>query len=77
MSAATALLRKLGRPPKVDGEYRATRLITLYARYFARKLDRFFLDESVSPLNRIEAFCQVVRLPITGSDDYPLNYQWS
>lgn len=33
-------------------------LITLYAHYFARKLDQFFLDESLSPLKRIEAFCQ-------------------
>lgn len=33
-------------------------LITLYAQYFARKLDRFFLDESLSPLKRIDAFCQ-------------------
>jgi TetR/AcrR family transcriptional repressor of nem operon len=104
MSAAAVFPRKRGRPPKVDGDYRATRetlcragvavltekgfsstgideilksvgvpkgsfynffaskeafgaeLITLYARYFARKLDQFFLDESM--LNRIEAFCQ-------------------
>jgi TetR/AcrR family transcriptional repressor of nem operon len=52
-------------------------LIALRARYSARKLDRFFLDESLSPLNRIEAFCQVVRTPIIGSDDFPLNCQWS
>ncbi|MGV8918875.1 MAG: TetR/AcrR family transcriptional regulator [Pseudomonas sp.] len=33
-------------------------LITLYARYFVRKLDRFLLDERLTPLQRIEAFCQ-------------------
>lgn len=33
-------------------------LITLYARYFVRKLDRFLLDESLTPLKRIEAFCK-------------------
>ncbi|WP_271408140.1 acrylate utilization transcriptional regulator AcuR [Pseudomonas sp. Q1-7] len=33
-------------------------LITLYAHYFARKLDRFLLDESLTPLERIDAFCQ-------------------
>lgn len=32
-------------------------LITLYARYFVRKLDRFLLDENLTPLKRIEAFC--------------------
>lgn len=110
MSNATALPRKRGRPPKVDGDYRATRdillragvavltekgfsatgidevlksvgvpkgsfyhffaskeafgaeLITLYADYFARKLDQFFLDESLSPLNRIDAFCRDAEL---------------
>lgn len=106
MSNTTALPRKRGRPPKVDGDYRETRealrragvaaltekgfsatgideilksvgvpkgsfyhffaskeafgaeLIALYAEYFARKLDQFFLDESLSPLNRIDAFCR-------------------
>ena len=106
MSADTVLPRKRGRPPKIDGDYRATRetlcragvaaltekgfsstgideilnsvgvpkgsfynffaskeafgaeLIRLYAHYFARKLDQFFLDESMSPLSRIEAFCK-------------------
>lgn len=33
-------------------------LITLYAEYFVRKLNQFFLDESLPPLQRIEAFCQ-------------------
>lgn len=33
-------------------------LIALYARYFVRKLDRFLLDESLTPLKRIEAFCE-------------------
>lgn len=33
-------------------------LITLYARYFVRKLDRFLLDESLTPLKRIEGFCE-------------------
>ncbi len=33
-------------------------LIRLYAQYFARKLDRFFLDESLTPLERLEAFCE-------------------
>jgi TetR/AcrR family transcriptional regulator, transcriptional repressor for nem operon len=33
-------------------------LITLYADYFGRKLDHFLLDEAVSPLARINAFCQ-------------------
>ncbi|VVP78924.1 Transcriptional regulator AcuR [Pseudomonas fluorescens] len=33
-------------------------LITLYARYFVRKLDRFLLDEGLTPLKRIEAFCE-------------------
>ncbi len=31
-------------------------LITRYAHYFARKLDRFFLDESKTPMARIDAF---------------------
>lgn len=110
MSNTTALPRKRGRPPKIDGDYRETReilcragvaaltekgfsatgidevlksvgvpkgsfyhffaskevfgaeLITLYAHYFARKLDQFFLDESMSPLNRIDAFCRNAEL---------------
>jgi TetR/AcrR family transcriptional repressor of nem operon len=33
-------------------------LITLYARYFARKIDLHLLDESLSPMRRIDAFCQ-------------------
>lgn len=33
-------------------------LITLYARYFARKIDQHLLDESLSPMRRIDAFCQ-------------------
>lgn len=33
-------------------------LIALYAEYFARKLDQFLLDESLSPMDRIDAFCQ-------------------
>lgn len=33
-------------------------LITLYARYFVGKIDRFLLDESLTPLKRIEAFCE-------------------
>ncbi|TVT54024.1 MAG: TetR family transcriptional regulator [Azoarcus sp. PHD] len=32
-------------------------LIRLYAQYFARKLDRHFLDESLTPLERLKAFC--------------------
>lgn len=32
-------------------------LISRYAKYFANKLDRFFLDESLSPLERLQAFC--------------------
>lgn len=32
-------------------------LIARYAEYFARKLDRFLLDEKLTPLARIEAFC--------------------
>ena len=32
-------------------------LITLYAHYFGRKLDQFFLDESLTPLARVDAFC--------------------
>ncbi|HSH92335.1 MAG TPA: TetR family transcriptional regulator C-terminal domain-containing protein [Ramlibacter sp.] len=104
-STQTPLVRKRGRPPKVDGDYRQTRealcnagvaaltekgfsstgideilrsigvpkgsfyhffpskeafgaeLIARYAEYFAHKLDRFLLDESMSPLARIEAFC--------------------
>ena len=31
-------------------------LITRYDAYFVRKLDRFFLDEALSPLSRIDAF---------------------
>jgi TetR/AcrR family transcriptional repressor of nem operon len=31
-------------------------LIDAYAAYFARKLDRWFLDESLSPLDRLRAF---------------------
>lgn len=37
-------------------------LISLYARYFVRKIDRFLLDESLTPLKRIEAFCQDAEL---------------
>lgn len=33
-------------------------LIRLYDQYFVRKLDRFFLDEKLSPLQRIDAFCR-------------------
>lgn len=33
-------------------------LIALYARYFIRKLDRFLLDDSLTPLQRIDAFCR-------------------
>lgn len=33
-----------------------TELIARYDEYFVRKLDRFFLDEALSPLNRIDAF---------------------
>jgi TetR/AcrR family transcriptional regulator, transcriptional repressor for nem operon len=33
-------------------------LIALYADYFVRKLDQFFLDDSLTPLQRIDAFCQ-------------------
>jgi len=32
-------------------------LISRYAEYFARKLDRFLLDEKLAPLARVEAFC--------------------
>jgi TetR/AcrR family transcriptional repressor of nem operon len=32
-------------------------LISRYAEYFARKLDRFLLDEKLTPLARIEGFC--------------------
>jgi TetR/AcrR family transcriptional regulator, transcriptional repressor for nem operon len=33
-------------------------LIALYADYFVRKLDQFLLDESLAPLQRIDAFCE-------------------
>lgn len=33
-------------------------LIALYADYFVRKLDQFLLDDSLTPLQRIDAFCQ-------------------
>lgn len=33
-------------------------LIALYAGYFVHKLDQFFLDASLTPLQRIDAFCQ-------------------
>ena len=32
-------------------------LIARYAEYFVRKLDRFLLDSSMSPLERVQAFC--------------------
>ena len=32
-------------------------LISQYAAYFAHKLDKFFLDEKMTPLARVEAFC--------------------
>lgn len=32
-----------------------------YAAYFARKLDRWFLDESLSPLARLRAFIEDAR----------------
>ncbi|MCP5231395.1 MAG: TetR/AcrR family transcriptional regulator [Zoogloeaceae bacterium] len=110
MTSTAAPSRRRGRPPKSDGDYRATRellcragvaaltqkgfsatgideilkstgvpkgsfynffsskeafgaeLIRLYAHYFARKLDRFFLDESLTPLKRLEAFCEDAEL---------------
>ncbi len=33
-------------------------LIRRYAQYFAAKLDRFLLDERLSPLERLAAFCR-------------------
>lgn len=33
-------------------------LIALYADYFIRKLDQFLLDDRLTPLQRIDAFCQ-------------------
>lgn len=36
-------------------------LVDAYAGYFARKLDRWFLDESLSPLARLRAFVADVR----------------
>jgi TetR/AcrR family transcriptional regulator, transcriptional repressor for nem operon len=33
-------------------------LIALYADYFVRKLDHFLLDDILTPLQRIDAFCQ-------------------
>jgi len=33
-------------------------LIRRYAQYFAAKLDRYFLDESLAPLERLHAFCR-------------------
>lgn len=33
-------------------------LITLYDHYFVRKLDQFLLDENLTPLQRIDAFCR-------------------
>lgn len=32
-------------------------LIARYAEYFVRKLDRYLLDSSMSPLERVQAFC--------------------
>lgn len=32
-------------------------LITRYAEYFERRLDRFLLDETLAPMARIQAFC--------------------
>lgn len=37
-------------------EVYGTELIGRYAQYFARKLDRFFLDSALSPVKRLEAF---------------------
>ncbi|WP_186301565.1 acrylate utilization transcriptional regulator AcuR [Denitromonas halophila] len=34
-----------------------TELVRQYADNFARKLDRYFLDDSLSPLARLQAFC--------------------
>ncbi|MGX5733238.1 acrylate utilization transcriptional regulator AcuR [Bosea thiooxidans] len=36
-------------------------LVDAYAAYFARKLDRWFLDESLSPLARLRAFIRDAR----------------
>ncbi|WP_339948003.1 TetR/AcrR family transcriptional regulator [uncultured Albimonas sp.] len=36
-------------------------LIEAYAAYFARKLDRWFLDESLTPLARLRAFVEDAR----------------
>lgn len=33
-------------------------LVSRYAQYFSTKLDRFFLDDSLAPLERLQAFCR-------------------
>lgn len=35
-----------------------TELVSRYAQYFSAKLDRFFHDESLPPLERLQAFCR-------------------
>ena len=110
MTSTAAPSRRRGRPPKSDGDYRATRellcragvaaltqkgfsatgideilkstgvpkgsfynffsskeafgaeLIRLYAHYFARKLDRFFLDESLTPAQAARSLCEDAEL---------------
>jgi TetR/AcrR family transcriptional repressor of nem operon len=43
-------------------------LVDAYAAYFARKLDRWFLDESVSPLARLRAFVEDARVGMARFD---------
>ncbi|NUT74838.1 TetR family transcriptional regulator [Pseudomonas sp. C1C7] len=43
-------------------------LITLYATYFVRKIDRFLLDQSLTPLQRIAAFCEDAEIGMQSFD---------
>ena len=43
-------------------------LIEAYAAYFARKLDRWFLDESLAPLDRLRAFVADARAGMARHD---------
>lgn len=43
-------------------------LIDAYSAYFVRKLDRWFLDESLSPLNRLRSFIEDARSGVVRFD---------
>lgn len=43
-------------------------LIDSYSNYFARKLDKFFLDETLTPVERLEHFIKAARISMARYD---------